>query len=189
MHYFFYILIILLAQPLFSDASECVPIENNIERLECYDNFYQSNFNQDNLDQTPSATENLITTKEKALIIKEEELNKKEIELAQEQAKLTLKERELDSAQERRWFGFTKRVKEPDEEEITISSKIDTVATKLNYQLLIILENDQHWVSVEKFRRHKLKDGYDVEITKGFLSGFALRVPGKKIKIRVSRIK
>ena len=189
MHYFLYILIILSAQPLFSDASECVPIENDIERLECYDNFYQSNFNQDNLDQTPSATENLITTKEKALIIKEEELNKKEIELAQEQSKLAPKERELDSAQERRWFGFTKRVKEPDEEEITISSKINTVATKLNYQLLIILENDQHWVSVEKFRRHKLKDGYDVEITRGFLSGFALRVPGKKIKIRVSRIK
>ena len=184
MHYFCYILIILLAQPLFSDASECVPIENDIERLECYDNFYQ-----DNINQTPSVTENLITTKEKALLIKEEELNKKEIELAEEQSKLALKEKELDSAQERRWFGFTKRIKEPDEEEITISSKIDTVATKLNYQLLIILENDQHWVSVEKFRRHKLKDGYDVEITKGFLSGFALRVPGKKIKIRVSRIK
>ena len=64
-----------------------------------------------------------------------------------------------------------------------------TVATKLNYQLLIILENGQHWVSVEKFRRHKLKDGYEVEISEGFLSGFALRVPDTKIKIRVRRIK
>ena len=183
MHYFFYILITLSAQSLFSDASLCVSIENDIERLECYDNFYQDNLSHN------SSIDSLIEIKEKALIVKEEELNKKEIQLAEEQSKLALKEKELDSAQERRWFGFTKRIKEPDEEEITISSKIETVATKLNYQLLIILENDQHWVSVEKFRRHKLKDGYDVEITKGFLSGFALRVPGKKIKIRVSRIK
>ena len=54
---------------------------------------------------------------------------------------------------------------------------------------MIILENGQHWVSVEKFRRHKLKDGYEVEISEGFLSGFALRVPDTKIKIRVRRIK
>tara|TARA_Y100001970_G_scaffold258058_1_gene337516 strand:+ start:724 stop:1269 length:546 start_codon:yes stop_codon:yes gene_type:complete len=175
------ILISISSQSIIADPMKCSNIENDIERLACYDNLYRSSFI---LDETSNEliTEDLVAIKEEKLILKEQELNKRE-------EVLELKEKELDSNQERRWFGFSKRIQEPDQDEIKILSKIETVATKLNYQLLIILENDQHWVSVEKYRRHKLKDGYDVEITRGFLSGFALRVPDKKIKIRVTRIK
>ena len=49
---------------------------------------------------------------------------------------LQRKEKELISDQERRWFGFSRKPKEDsDTEELKIFSKIDTVATKLNYQL------------------------------------------------------
>ena len=70
-----------------------------------------------------------------------------------------------------------------------INSKILSVSQKLNFQLVIILENGQIWQSVEKIRDIRLRDGLEVEITEGFLSGYTLRVPGKKIKIRVRRQK
>ena len=70
-----------------------------------------------------------------------------------------------------------------------INSKILSVSQKLNFQLVIILENGQIWQSVEKIRDIRLRDGFEVEITEGFLSGYTLRVPGKKIKIRVRRQK
>ena len=161
----------------------CALINNDEQRLDCYDNiFNQSPVERDVKDEKVSSDlsanemEERLFLREKSLLEKEERLQKKE--------------KELDLESERRWFGFTKRIQDTDNvEEIKISSQIETVATKINFQLLIILDNGQHWQSVEKFRRHKLKDGYDVEITKGFLSGFALRVPGTKIKIRVRRIK
>ena len=182
MRYFLLTLITISSQFVFSDPMQCSIIENDIERLQCYDNLYQPSFESTRIPQEEESASQLTELRQEKLSLKEVELNKRE-------EALVLKEKELDSNQERRWFGFTKRVLDPDQEDIKIISTIETVATKLNYQLLIILENDQHWISVEKFRRHKLKDGYDVEISRGFLSGFALRVPDKKIKIRVTRIK
>ena len=91
---------------------------------------------------------------------------------------------------EQRNFGLSikQRQKDP-EEELKINSKILSVSQKLNFQLVIILENGQIWQSVEKIRDIRLRDGFEVEITEGFLSGYTLRVPGKKIKIRVRRQK
>lgn len=184
MRYFFIISLLFPTLSVSSDPNQCSLIENDKERLSCYDNIFikTQNLSVDEESEIPLILS--IEDKEEQLIIKEKELLEKEVALQK-------KEKELESDQERKWFGFTKRIKDKNEqeEEIKIISKIDTVATKLNSQLLIILENEQHWISVEKYRRHKLKDGYDVEITKGFLSGFALRVPETKIKIRVRRIK
>tara|TARA_B100001142_G_scaffold210228_1_gene208391 strand:+ start:1213 stop:1722 length:510 start_codon:yes stop_codon:yes gene_type:complete len=161
----------------------CALIKNDQQRLDCYDNiFNQSPAKRDIKDEKVSSDLSANEMEER-LFLREKNLLEKEVRLQK-------KEKELDLESERRWFGFTKRIQDTDNvEEIKISSQIETVATKINFQLLIILDNGQHWQSVEKFRRHKLKDGYDVEITKGFLSGFALRVPGTKIKIRVRRIK
>ena len=190
MRYFLILSILVISPSAFSSIEECSIVRDDVERLECYDSYFNSpmilkdskDFDEPikslELNDLSSATiEDRLLLKEKELFEKEERLEKKEKELLTED--------------ERRWFGFTKRIKEKnvEEEEIKISSQIETVATKVNFQLLIILENGQHWQSVEKFRRHKLKDGYDVEITRGFLSGFALRVPGTKIKIRVRRTK
>ena len=185
MRYFFIISLLLPALAVSSDPNKCSSIQDDLDRLACYDSIFNKNQGLEVEEETVKDSLILsVQEKEEQLVIKEKELLQKEVELQK-------KEKELETDQERRWFGFTKRITDKDaqEEEIKIVSKIDTVATKLNSQLLIILENEQHWISVEKYRRHKLKDGYDVEITKGFLSGFALRVPETKIKIRVRRIK
>ena len=86
-------------------------------------------------------------------------------------------------------FGLPKKIDKSEEEEIKISSTIKSVSQKLDLKLIIILENNQIWQTVEKIRDIRLKDGYEVEIKEGFLSGYALRVPGKKIKLRVRRLK
>lgn len=190
MRYFLILSILVISPSAFSSIEECSIVRDDVERLECYDSYFNSSMilkdSKDSDEPIKSLELNDLSsaTIEDRLLLKEKELLEKE-------ERLEKKEKELLTEDERRWFGFTKRIKEKnvEEEEIKIASQIETVATKVNFQLLIILENGQHWQSVEKFRRHKLKDGYDVEITRGFLSGFALRVPGTKIKIRVRRTK
>ena len=86
-------------------------------------------------------------------------------------------------------FGLPKKIEKFEDDEIKISSNIKSVSQKLDLKLIIILENNQIWQTVEKIRDIRLKDGYEVEIKEGFLSGYALRVPGKKIKLRVRRLK
>lgn len=86
-------------------------------------------------------------------------------------------------------FGLPKKIENAEDDEIKISSNIKSVSQKLDLKLIIILENNQIWQTVEKIRDIRLKDGYEVEIREGFLSGYALRVPGKKIKLRVRRLK
>ena len=91
---------------------------------------------------------------------------------------------------EQKNFGLSIKQRQKDsKEELKINSKILSVSQKLNFQLVIILENGKIWQSVEKIRDIRLRDGFEVEITEGFLSGYTLRVPGKKIKIRVRRQK
>ena len=118
-------------------------------------------------------------------------LNKKDIEKANEviieQEEKQIKESE---SYEQKNFGLSIKQRQKDsKEELKINSKILSVSQKLNLQLVIILENGQIWQSVEKIRDIRLRDGFEVEITEGFLSGYTLRVPGKKIKIRVRRQK
>ena len=43
--------------------------------------------------------------------------------------------------------------------------------------------------SVEKIRQIRLKPGQEIIISEGFISGYALKVVGKNISIRVRRIK
>ena len=118
-------------------------------------------------------------------------LNKKDIEKAKEviieQEEKQIKESE---SYEQKNFGLSIKQRQKDsKEELKINSKILSVSQKLNLQLVIILENGQIWQSVEKIIDIRLRDGFEVEITEGFLSGYTLRVPGKKIKIRVRRQK
>ena len=91
--------------------------------------------------------------------------------------------------QEIKSFGLTKEANIKTNEEFKVVSNILSVSQKLDLKLIIILENDQIWQTVEKIRDIRLKDGYKAEISEGFLSGYALRVPEKKIKLRVRRLK
>ena len=102
---------------------------------------------------------------------------------------IIVKENSDRNSEEISIFGLPKKIEKSEDEEIKISSTIKSVSQKLDLKLIIILENNQIWQTVEKIRDIRLKDGYEVEIREGFLSGYALRVPGKKIKLRVGRLK
>ena len=118
-------------------------------------------------------------------------LDKKDIEEANEVI-IEQDEKQIieNESYEQKNFGLSIKQRQKDsKEELKINSKILSVSQKLNFQLIIILENGQIWQSVEKIRDIRLRDGFEVEITEGFLSGYTLRVPGKKIKIRVRRQK
>ena len=118
-------------------------------------------------------------------------LDKKDIDEANEVI-IEKEEKQIieNESYEQKNFGLSIKQRQKDtEEELKINSKILSVSQKLNFQLVIILENGQIWQSVEKIRDIRLRDGFEIEITEGFLSGYTLRVPGKKIKIRVRRQK
>ena len=143
----------------YADIKSCVEIEEDAKRLSCYDSFF---INKDNIDI-------LISTGDQAIEAERE---------------ISVQEYEQEN------FGLPSKLRQAeDAEELKIVSRIDSVSQRLNLQLIIILENGQIWQSVEKIRDIRLRDGYDVEIKEGFLSGYTLRVPGKKIKLRVRRQK
>ena len=103
-----------------------------------------------------------------------------------QEAIVTNKDKEIKKEKERR-FGLPKRQEK--EEKIEIKDKIIKVTQLPNLQLDITLDNDQRWRSVEKIRQIRLKVGEEVIISEGFISGYVLKVVGKKISIRVRRIK
>tara|TARA_B100000579_G_scaffold307360_1_gene257156 strand:- start:2770 stop:3249 length:480 start_codon:yes stop_codon:yes gene_type:complete len=143
----------------FAEIEKCIQIEEDSKRLDCYDSFF---LNKDN---------NLVINND---IMTEEEKSEE----------ITVQEYEEKN------FGLPAKLRQKEQaEELKIVSKIESVSQRLNLQLIIILENGQIWQSVEKIRDIRLRDGYEIEITEGFISGYTLRVPGKKIKLRVRRQK
>ena len=143
----------------FAEIEKCIQIEEDNKRLECYDSFF---LNKDNV----LVINNDIISEEK----KSEEITVQEYE--------------------EKNFGLSTKLRQKEQvEELKIVSNIESVSQRLNLQLIIILENGQIWQSVEKIRDIRLRDGYEVEIKEGFMSGYTLRVPGKKIKLRVRRQK
>tara|TARA_B100001057_G_C22719527_1_gene899148 strand:- start:521 stop:1000 length:480 start_codon:yes stop_codon:yes gene_type:complete len=159
MKYLLTIFFVFLCTYTNANIENCSVIEDDKERLDCYDSFF--------IDK-----DNILT-------------NNNDIILADK------KSEELTASEyEKKNFGLPAKARQKKvDEELKIVSKIETVSQRLNLQLIIILENGQIWQSVEKIREIRLRDGQDVEIKEGFLSGYTLRVPGKKIKLRVRRQK
>ena len=162
-----YLLVILLLTSPFiianeKEVSECVDIKDPVLRLSCYDSLFGSE-----LIEEPK----LIVPQEKKEVI------------------VTNKEKDKDIKKEReRRFGLPKR-EEKKEEKIEIKDKISKVTQLTSLRLDITLNNDQKWRSVEKIRQIRLKPGQEVNISEGFISGYVLKVVGKKISIRFRRIK
>jgi len=158
------LLILLLTSPFITanekEASECVQIEDPDLRLSCYDSLFKNE-----------------TIEEPKLI----PLKKKQEVIVTNKDKVIKKERE-------RRFGLPKR-EENKEEKIEIKDKITKVTQLTSLRLDVTLDNDQKWRSVEKIRQIRLKPGQEVTISEGFISGYVLKVVGKKISIRVRRIK
>ena len=177
------ILLLLASSFVFSsekETKECADIEDPTLRLSCFDALFRTPPIEDSGLVVPQK-------KKEATVSK----NEKEIKQAKErrfglpQRKET--EKEIKEDKERR-FGLPKR-KETEEEKIEIRDKIVKVTQLTGLRLDITLGNDQKWRSVEKIRQIRLKPGQEVVISEGFISGYVLKVVGKKISIRVKRIK
>ena len=87
--------------------------------------------------------------------------------------------------QEKKDFGLEKP-----NHEFSITSKIVNVNKRGNYKIYITLENDQIWRSVKDiYDRALVSKGQTVIISQGFMSGYVMKVEGKKTSLRVRRVK
>ena len=74
--------------------------------------------------------------------------------------------------------------------QLSIASKIISVKKRGSFKIYIVLENGQTWRSVKDiYDRIPIKQGEAIIISDGFLSGHIMRVEGKKVSLRVRRIK
>ena len=92
--------------------------------------------------------------------------------------------KKLDSTNENE-YGLEKQ-----EDDLSITAKITNVTKSSNYKIYIVLDNKQTWRSVKDiYDRIPVKEGQTVSISKGFVSGYVMKVEGKKVSLRVRRVK
>ena len=79
---------------------------------------------------------------------------------------------------------------EKPKEDFSITAKIVSVNKRGNYKIYITLDNDQTWRSVKDiYDRTPVKKGQTISISEGFMSGYVMKVQGKKTSLRVRRVK
>ena len=79
---------------------------------------------------------------------------------------------------------------EKPKEDVSITAKIVKVNKRGNYKIYITLDNDQTWRSVKDiYHRTPVNKGQTVSISEGFMSGYVMKVQGKKTSLRVRRVK
>ena len=103
------------------------------------------------------------------------------IQIDKPQPKISQKD-SLPQVKAREEFGLPKKLTE-DSKKISLKARITSV---------IQLNNGQTWRTVEALNRgqlSKLKGSNNIEINEALISGFVLKVEGKKLSIRVRRIK
>ena len=75
-------------------------------------------------------------------------------------------------------------------DDFSITAKILNVNKRGNYKIYITLDNDQVWRSVKDiYDRIPVSNGQTVTISEGFMSGYVMKVAGKKTSLRVRRVK
>ncbi|NBW84385.1 MAG: hypothetical protein EBR50_03530 [Proteobacteria bacterium] len=75
-------------------------------------------------------------------------------------------------------------------QDFSITAKIINVNKQANFKIYITLDNKQVWRSVKDFYdRTPVRKGETVSISEGFMSGYVMKVQGKKNSLRVRRIK
>lgn len=79
---------------------------------------------------------------------------------------------------------------EKPKDDLSITAKIINVNKSGNYKIYITLDNKQIWRSVKDiYDRIPVNEGQTVSISKGFISGYVMKVEGKKVSLRVRRVK
>ena len=79
---------------------------------------------------------------------------------------------------------------EKPKDDFSITAKILNVNKRGNYKIYITLDNGQVWRSVKDiYDRVPVSREQKVTISEGFMSGYVMKVEGKKTSLRVRRVK
>ena len=151
---------------LVADAipNDCTQISNDKKRLACYDSIFM---------EKP----------------KEREVERI-IEIDKPPPKILTKD-SPPQVKAKEEFGLPKKLIE-DSKKISLKARIVSVKQLSNKKVSVQLNNGQTWRTVEALNRgqlSKLKGSNNIEINEALISGFVLKVEGKKLSIRVRRIK
>ena len=145
-------------------ANDCTQISNDKKRLACYDSIFME-------EPKEGAVEIII------------QIDKPQPKISQKDSPPQVKAREE--------FGLPKKLIE-DSKKISLKARIVSVRQLSNKKVSVQLNNGQTWRTVEALNRgqlSKLKGSNNIEINEALISGFVLKVEGKKLSIRVRRIK
>ena len=145
-------------------ANDCTQISNDEKRLACYDSIFME-------EPKESEVERII------------QIDKPQPKISQKDSPPQVKAREE--------FGLPKKLIE-DSKKISLKARIVSVKQLSNKKVSVQLDNGQTWRTIEAHNRgqlSKLKGSNNIEINEALISGFVLKVEGKKLSIRVRRIK
>ena len=170
---------------------ECAKIEDPAVRLKCYDNIFLSSAPQDNNETPPSMekAENYYKPPPNKIIIEPIKSIEPSIELKEAQIKIQETEEELEKVKSelKKAQKIEKQLREVDEDVIGTIVNVKKVG---NYKIDITLDNGQVWRSVESiYKRLPVKKSQKVTISKAVFSGHILKVSGKKVAMRVRKIR
>ena len=104
-----------------------------------------------------------------------------------QQASVIPKKQEVTKTDERdnKNYGLAKQ-----KDAFSLSAKILKVNKRGSYKIYINLDNNQIWRSVKDiYDRTPVNNGQTVSISEGFFGGYVMKVEGKKVSLRVIRIK
>ena len=151
---------------LHADAlvDDCTQISNDKKRLACYDSIFMEKLKNTEVEKI--------------------------VQIDKPPPK-TLKEDLPPQVKAIEKFGLPKKRIE-DSKKISLKARIISVKQLSSKKVNIQLDNGQTWRTVETLNRgelSKLKGSNNVEINEALISGFVLKVQGKKLSIRVKRIK
>ena len=145
-------------------ANDCTQISNDKKRLACYDSIF--------------------VEKPKERVVE------RIIEIDKPPPKILTKD-SPPQVKAKEEFGLPKKLIE-DSKKISLKARIVSVKQLSNKKVSVQLNNGQTWRTVEALNRgqlSKLKGSNNIEINEALISGFVLKVEGKKLSIRVRRIK
>ena len=171
---------------------DCAKIEDPNLRLKCYDSFLLSSAPQEKKESSPSMekAENYYKPPPNKIKIEpvksaepSQEIKQAQIKIQETESELKKVKSELKKAQQ-----IEKQLRK--EEDKDVFGTIVSVKKTGNYKIDITLDNGQVWRSLDSvYKRLPVKKSQKVTISKAVISGHILRVTGKKVAIRVRKIR
>ena len=186
--------ILAITTSIFSNdkgVEECVKIEDPSLRIKCYDSIFLTATPAEEKESVPSMKKsknyykpppNNITVKPIQSAAPSMELQQAQIKIQEAETELKKVKSELKKVQQ-----IEKQLRSVDKD---VFGTIVSVKKVSNYKIDITLDNGQVWRSIESvYKKLPVKKSQKVTISKAAISGHRLKVTGKKVAIRVRKIR